>query len=98
MVVVLDAGAEDIRDEESTIEVITAPEDFEQVKKALDESNMRYLLAEITMIPKSTVKLEDKQAEQMLRFIDSLEDSDDVQKVYSNFDISDKTLEEIGQT
>lgn len=98
MEVVLDAGAEDIRDEESTIEVITAPEDFEQVKKALDESNMRYLLAEITMIPKSTVKLEDKQAEQMLQFIDSLEDSDDVQKVYSNFDISDKTLEEIGQT
>ena len=98
MEVVLDAGAEDIRDEESTIEVVTAPEDFEQVKKALDESNMRYLLAEITMIPKSTVKLEDKQAEQMLRFMDSLEDSDDVQKVYSNFDISDKTLEEIGQT
>ncbi len=98
MEVVLDAGAEDIRDEESTIEVITAPEDFEQVKKALDESNMRYLLAEITMIPKSTVKLEDKQAEQMLQFMDSLEDSDDVQKVYSNFDISDKTLEEIGQT
>jgi len=98
MEVVLDAGAEDIRDEESTIEVVTAPEDFEQVKKALDESNMRYLLAEITMIPKSTVKLEDKQAEQMLRLMDSLEDSDDVQKVYSNFDISDKTLEEIGQT
>jgi len=98
MEVVLDAGAEDIRDEESTIEVVTAPEDFEQVKKALDESNMRYFLAEITMIPKSIVKLEDKQAEQMLRLMDSLEDSDDVQKVYSNFDISDKTLEEIGRT
>lgn len=97
MEVVLNTGAEDIGEEESTLEVITATEDFERVKKALDENNMRYSLAEITMIPKSTVKIEDKQAEQMLRLMDSLEDSDDVQKVYSNFDISDKTLEEIGK-
>ena len=97
MEVVLDAGGEDIRDEESTLEVITSPQDFEAVKNALDERNMRYLLAEITMVPKSTVKLEDKQAEQMLRLMDSLEDSDDVQKVFSNFDIADKTLEQIGR-
>ncbi|MEE9401762.1 MAG: YebC/PmpR family DNA-binding transcriptional regulator [Desulfobacteria bacterium] len=97
MEAVLDAGGEDIRDEESTLEVITAPEDFEAVKKALDERNLQYLLAEITMVPQSTVKLEDKEAEQMLRLMDSLEDSDDVQKVYSNFDISDKTLEQIGK-
>ena len=97
MEAILDAGAEDIRDEESTLEVITPPENFEEVKKALDERNMRYLLAEITMVPKSTVKLKDKQAEQMLRLMDSLEDSDDVQKVYSNFDIADKTFEQIGR-
>lgn len=97
MEAVLDAGGEDIRDEESTLEVITAPEDFEAVKKALHERNLTYLLAEITMVPQSTVKLEDKEAEQMLRLMDSLEDSDDVQKVYSNFDISDKTLEQIGK-
>jgi YebC/PmpR family DNA-binding regulatory protein len=97
MEAVLDAGAEDIRDEESTFEVITSPENFEAVKKALDERKMRYLLAEITMVPKSTVKLEEKHAEQMLRLMDSLEDSDDVQKVYSNFDIADKTLEQIGR-
>ena len=97
MEAILDAGAEDIRDEESTLEVITPPEDFEEAKKALDERNMRYLLAEITMVPKSTVKLKDKQAEQMLRLMDSLEDSDDVQKVYSNFDIADKTLDQIGR-
>ena len=97
MEVVLDAGGEDIRDEESTLEVITSPKDFEAVKNALDERNMRYLLAEITMVPKSTVKLEDKQAEQMLRLMDSLEDSDDVQKVFSNFDIADKTLEQMGR-
>jgi len=97
MEAVLDAGGEDIRDEESILEVIAAPEDFEAVKKALDERNLTYLLAEITMVPQSTVKLEDKEAEQMLRLMDSLEDSDDVQKVYSNFDISDKTLEQIGK-
>ena len=97
MEAVLDAGAEDIRDEESVLEVITSPEDFEAVKKALDERTMRYALGEITMVPKSTVKLEDKQAEQMLRLMDTLEDSDDVQKVYSNFDIADKTLEQMGR-
>jgi YebC/PmpR family DNA-binding regulatory protein len=97
MEAVLDAGGEDIRDEESTFEVITSPEDFEQVKKALDKRDLGYSVAEITMVPRSTVKLEDKQAEQMLRLMDSLEDSDDVQKVYSNFDIADKTLQEIGR-
>ena len=97
MEAVLDAGAEDIRDEESTFEVITAPEDFEVVKQALDEKGMGYVLAEITMLPQTTVKLEDKHAEQMLKLMDSLEDSDDVQKVYSNFDISEKTLETLGR-
>ncbi len=97
MEAVLDSGGEDIRDEESTLEVITAPEDFEAVKKALNERNVHYLLAEITLVPNSTVKLEDKEAEQMLRLMDGLEDSDDVQKVYSNFDIDDKTLEQIGR-
>ncbi len=96
MEVALDAGAEDIRDEESTFEVITALEDYEGVKKALDEKALPYTLSEITMLPASTVKLEGKEAEQMLRLMDGLEDSDDVQQVYSNFDISDQTLQEIG--
>jgi YebC/PmpR family DNA-binding regulatory protein len=96
MEVTLDAGAEDIRDEEGTFEVITSVEDFEAVKKALEGRGMGYSLAEITMVPQSTVKLEGKEAEQMLRLMDGLEDSDDVQSVYSNFDISDKTLEELG--
>jgi YebC/PmpR family DNA-binding regulatory protein len=96
MEAVLEAGGEDIHDEESTFEVTTAPEDFEAVKKALDDRELGYLLAEVTMVPKSTVKLEDKEAEQMLRLVEGLEDSDDVQKVYSNFDISDATLERIG--
>ncbi|NVM22343.1 MAG: YebC/PmpR family DNA-binding transcriptional regulator [Desulfobacterales bacterium] len=98
MEVTLDAGAEDILEEDGTFEVITAPEDFEQVKKTLDEKALGYVLAEITMVSKSTVKLEGKEAEQMLRLMDGLEDSDDVQKVYSNFDIPDRTLEELGGT
>jgi len=98
MEVTLDAGAEDIRDEEGTFEVITSVEDFEAVKKALDERGIGYGLAEITMLPRSAVKLEGKEAEQMLRLMDGLEDSDDVQRVYSNFDISDRTLEALGET
>jgi len=97
MEAVLDAGGEDIRDEEGTLEVITSPQDFDTVKKGLDERNLHYSLAEVTMVPKSTVKLEDKEAEQMLNLMDSLEDSDDVQKVYSNFDIAEETLEQIGR-
>jgi YebC/PmpR family DNA-binding regulatory protein len=97
MDIALDAGAEDIRDEEDTFEVISPMEYFEAVKKALDEKNLPYVLAELTMLPQSTVKLEDKHAEQMLRLIDGLEDSDDVQKVYSNFDIPENILEELGR-
>ncbi|MDY6954596.1 MAG: YebC/PmpR family DNA-binding transcriptional regulator [Thermodesulfobacteriota bacterium] len=94
----LDAGAEDIRDEGETFEVITSAADFEEVKKALGEKELPYVLAEITMVPNSTIKLEDKEAEQMLRLMDMLEDSDDVQKAYSNFDISEKALAELGST
>jgi YebC/PmpR family DNA-binding regulatory protein len=96
MEAILDAGGEDIRYEETTFEVTTAPEDFEAVKKALDDRDLKYELAEVTMVPKTMVRLEDKDAEQMLRLMESLEDSDDVQKVYANFDISEETLDKIG--
>jgi YebC/PmpR family DNA-binding regulatory protein len=98
MEIALDAGAEDIREDESASEVITAPDDFENVKKAFDKKGLKYIVSEITMLPQNTIKLEGKQAEQMLRLMEGLEDLDDVQKVYSNFDISDQTLEEIGAT
>jgi YebC/PmpR family DNA-binding regulatory protein len=98
MEVALDAGAEDIQDEEDTFEVTTSQADFERVKKALDKGQLPYVLAEITMVPKSTVKLEGKEAEQMLRLMEAIEDSDDVQKVYSNFDLSEKTLRALGGT
>ncbi len=95
MEIALEAGAEDIRDEETTFEVLTAPEDFEQVKRAIQEAGLAMELADISMIPISTIKLEGKEAEQMLRLMEALEDNDDVQKVYANFDISDEEMERL---
>lgn len=91
----LEAGAEDIREEETSYEVLTDPKDFWEVRSAFDEQNMEYALAEITMIPKNTVKLVGKEAEQMLRLMEMLEDSDDVQKAHANFDIAEDILEKM---
>ncbi|MFO7709077.1 MAG: YebC/PmpR family DNA-binding transcriptional regulator [Desulfobacterales bacterium] len=85
----LDAGAEDVRDEDGSWEVITAPEDFEAVKAALDQLNVACTTAEVTMLPDTTTPLVGKEAEQMMRLMDMLEDCDDVQKVYTNADIPD---------
>jgi YebC/PmpR family DNA-binding regulatory protein len=91
----LDAGAEDIKEEETSYEVLTDPKNFWEVRSAFDEQNMKYALAEIAMIPKNTVKLEGKEAEQMLRLMEMLEDSDDVQKAHANFDIAEDILEKM---
>ena len=90
---VLEAGAEDVSDEEDQFEVITSPSDFEPVRKAIDDAGVSYALAEVTMIPKNTVKLEGKKAQQMLSLMEALEDNDDVSHVYANFDIADDVLE-----
>jgi YebC/PmpR family DNA-binding regulatory protein len=92
MELALDAGAEDVRSEETTFDVLTAPEDFEKVKSAIKEAGIEIELAEISMVPISTVKLEGKNAEQMLRLMEALEDNEDVQKVYANFDIAEKDM------
>jgi YebC/PmpR family DNA-binding regulatory protein len=89
MEVALEAGAEDVRSDESNFEVITAPEDFEEVKAAIDAKAIAYLDAEVTMLPQTTADLEGKEAEQMIRLMDMLDDCDDVQKVYTNADIPD---------
>ena len=94
--VALEAGAEDVKEEETEFEVITAPSDFEEVKKAFDDRGMAYNVAEIGMVPQNTVKLEGKKAEQMLKLMDAFEDNDDVNNVYSNFDIPDEVMEAIG--
>jgi YebC/PmpR family DNA-binding regulatory protein len=88
----LDAGAEDIREDNSNFEVITAPEDFEAVKAAIDSASIPYMVAEVTMLPQSTTFLNGKEAEQMVRLMEALEDCDDVQKVYTNADIPDEIV------
>jgi YebC/PmpR family DNA-binding regulatory protein len=95
MEVALEAGAEDINDEESTLEIITEVKDFETVRDALDKNGLSYVFAKVSMIPQNTVKLQDKEAEQFLKLVEALEDSDDIQDVYSNCDISDEVMEKI---
>jgi YebC/PmpR family DNA-binding regulatory protein len=93
----LEAGAEDISSDENEIEVITDLQSFEKVKKAFEVSGPKYVVAEISMIPQTSVKLEGKNAETMLKLMDALEDSDDVQNVYANFDISVHEIERLSQ-
>ena len=88
----LEAGADDIREDDSNFEVITAPEDFNTVKEAIDGASIPYIVAEITMLPQSTTNLAGKEAEQMVRLMDMLEDNDDIQKVYTNADIPEEIL------
>ena len=88
----LDAGAEDVREDGDIFEVITAPEDFESVKSALDDAGIPYENAEVTMLPQNTTPLKGKEAEQMIRLMDALDDCDDVQKVYTNADIPDEMV------
>ncbi len=97
MELALDAGAEDVREDDGVIEVITDLAGFEKVKKAFDEKNMKYTVAEVSMIPQTSVKLEGKHAETMLKLMEALEDSDDVQTVHANFDISAEELERLSQ-
>jgi YebC/PmpR family DNA-binding regulatory protein len=83
----LEAGAEDIREDDSNFEVITEPGDFETIKEAIDKASIPYIDAEVTMLPQNTTNLAGKEAEQMVRLMEMLEDCDDVQKVYTNADI-----------
>lgn len=96
MSIALELGAEDFRsDDEEVYEVITSPENFESIKQELQK---RYQLqqAEVTMLPKTYVKLTGKEAEQVLQLMDALEEHDDVKNVYANFDIDKEVLEKIG--
>lgn len=90
--VVLEAGAEDVRRSDDTFEVITAPKDLERVKESLTKEKIEIAEGEVTMLPQSTVKLEGKQAQQMLQLMETLEEHDDVQNVYANFDIPDEIM------
>lgn len=96
MEVALEAGAEDIREEEDSFEIITAPEDYETVKEALDAAEIASTDAEITMLPKTSTNLDGKDAEQMIKLMEMLEDCEDVQKVYTNADIPEEIMNAVG--
>ena len=95
MELALEAGAEDVVDQESEYEVITELGTFEDVRSAMDVAGVPYLLAEIGMVPQNTVKLEEDKAGQMLKLMEKMEDNDDVQNVYANFDIPDEIMEKL---
>lgn len=95
MEVALEAGAEDVAEQESDYRVVTAPEDFQAVRAALDEAGIAYESAEVTMQPQNSVDLDAGTARQTLRLIDALEENDDVQEVYANFDVSDEVMAEV---
>jgi len=91
----IEAGADDVVDEDEQYEVLTDPTAFHEVKSALEAAGFKPENSEITMIPQTMVKLEGKNAENMLKLMDRLEDNDDVQNVYANFDISSEEMEKL---
>ncbi len=93
MSAVLEAGADDLRDDDDNWEVLTAPEIFPAVREAVKQLGIEPASAEVSMIPQSYVKLEGKPAQQMVRLMEALDEHDDVQHVWSNFDIEEKEIE-----
>ncbi len=93
MGIVLEAGAEDVRDEDEIFEVVTQPEDFSAVKDRLDQDNIAVVSAQITLVPKNTVDVDAKNVEQILKLTEELEDHDDVQSVSANFNIPAELME-----
>lgn len=90
--IILDAGAEDLMEDGSNYEIFTPPEDFEAVVNALKEHDIELAASNIGYIPQNYVKLEGKQAQQLLRLMEELEDHDDVQHVWANFDIDEEEI------
>ncbi|HTG93321.1 MAG TPA: YebC/PmpR family DNA-binding transcriptional regulator [Pyrinomonadaceae bacterium] len=90
--IVIEAGADDLRDDEDNFEIITSPENFESVAAALKSAGIETQVAEIEMVPQNYIKLEGSDARQMLKLMEALEDHDDVQKVSANFDISEADM------
>lgn len=94
MMLALESGAEDFKDEDNIFVITTSPEDFESVKESFTEKNVEFSTAEITMLPSNAVRIEDpEEAAKVLRLLEALEDHDDVQNVYANFDIPDEIMQ-----
>jgi YebC/PmpR family DNA-binding regulatory protein len=92
--IALEAGAEDVKATDDGFEILCDPAEFDTVKEALEAKQIPLDLAEVTLIPKNTVKLEGKQAQTMMKLMEALEENDDVQNVYANFDIPEEILQE----
>jgi YebC/PmpR family DNA-binding regulatory protein len=97
MLAAIDAGAEDVLSEGDTYEIRTDPSVFMDVRRTLEEAGVGYTAAQLTMIPKTTVALGESDAKKTLRLLDALEENDDVQEVYANFDIPDEMMEALAQ-
>src|SRR5665647_1772442 len=95
MAAAIDAGADDVVQDGEQFQVLTQPADFAAVRDALAAAGIEFDQAELTMVPKNTVKLEENDARKTMRIVDALEDSDDVQEVYANFDIPEDILERL---
>ncbi|HEX9861236.1 MAG TPA: YebC/PmpR family DNA-binding transcriptional regulator [Nitrospirota bacterium] len=97
MEIALEAGAEDIvaGPEEPNFEIFTAPHDFDAVRDALAAKGVKMEVSEVTMVPQTYIKLEGKEAAQMVRLMDALEDNDDTQNIYANFDIPDEVMDSL---
>lgn len=92
LAIILDAGADDMQTDDETFTVTTSPQSFEPVKKAIEDKGITIESAALQMIPQNTVKVSGKEAEQVLKLMEALEEHDDVQNVYANFDIDEKEL------
>ncbi len=93
--IVLDAGAEDMKSDDKNFEIFTAPANFEKVKQAIEAKGIKTQDAEVTMIPSSSVKVTGNDAKNVLGLVEALEEHDDVQQVYANFDIPDEIMEQM---
>ena len=95
MDVALEAGAEDVVEEETEFQVLTAPEDFDTVREGLESAGVKFVSAEISMIPQNTIEVTDENiAKSLIKLLENLEDHDDVQNVHANFDIDDALMEQ----
>ena len=95
MIAVMDAGADDIHDEEEVFEVMSSVASFEAVKKALEKSNIQFNQASLVRLSQNMLEVKGKEAEQIVTLLEALDDLDDVQKVFSNFDIEEEELQNL---
>ncbi len=98
MEVVLEAGAEDLRTQDETYEILTSSEAYRSVVEALEQAGIPYTHAELTKLPQNTVRVEGKDAEKVIKLMEALEEHDDVQRVFANFDISEETLQALAES